>query len=891
MELLSKIDQLTTPTTTFAKNVYASTSAVILGACALNSWPGAIAAAAFAPFITSKEAPNKRLLAAVVLTSVNWGMEHFLPGQTTFSYCTGVLPLLFLGPKVIRDTILTTTVALASSLALQYHLDKAYLAISAGSELLTLTALWQQDESKMQMLFGALAVSAIATTYLSYPSTLTYYIHPTLVLASFLVSRLIKNRNIFSWSEPDGPSSSRRRRSPTTRRKVDTTERRTSTSSQSQAGPQSPVKKKGGSSSSTFNARGGPTFSPSKRAQADPFADGIPDHLKKDRIFSLFKDYATDKPICFEPYYSPYSSLFFDGKTISSNSKRLLAPSIPLPKIQALIEARKKNYRPLATILYSFVMPNEIPLLKEALNELAQHNQAGRLDRIISVMRTILTVEGESVSPPQRRHERSGLWRMDYDEDLLSFRTPPSPLSDSDDEESISAPRSDLLIDRKKWEERLSSLPPPSCLAAVSRAPRITCANGIPYELSDDVIFSLCPFILERMMPDLTLDPRDRKNINWRIKLEYQLEGKHQVIELPKFNALLRERMQFCDQKLREGMSIDQLKTTLPENRRCLIEALGELTYLCPASEERTKLSKILGYEVPQTSANSNLAPPPPVAKISFDDGIPEELQDDIIFSICSCGINIVPSLDWVLDPTDMKTVYDRKVIHRSLTIKKESPTTRKPLTPGQLIEVPEINALYAERRRFYEQKIAEGKPIAQLLTTPPEDLSCLRAALQKCSDDETCKKLRAILSADPKNWDFTNGIPPELYDDCVFSRFICPFTKAPILDFAIDPTDEKKQVCDKAALKTSINIRNISPFSGTSLTTDKLISLTKLNALVNERKREFIRLIGSGAPKEEILAQKQNPPNEKSLRDAIEEAQKLCPESAVVQDLIFLQK
>jgi len=886
MEFLLKIDQLTTPTTTFAKNVYVSTSAVILGACALNSWPGAITAAAFAPFIPSREAPNKRLLAAVVLSSVNWGMEHFLPGQTTLSYCTGLLPLLLLGPKVIRDTIITTSVALASSLAVKYHLDKAFIAISASSEFLALTGLWNRDKSKMPLLFGALAVSAVATTYLIYPSSLTYYIHPGLVLASFLVSRLIRNRNIFSWNEPDGPSSPRRRRSPT-RKNDSKTEKRPSVSSKSQAGPQSPVKKKGGSSTSTFNARGGPTFSPVKREKADRFADGIPYQSHEDRIFKLFKCYYSEEPICFEPLYSLKQNILIDGTTVGESTKKQLVPLIPLPKVKALIEARKETYRTcyIPNVTYSILFSREAPLLREALYELAQHNRAGRLDPIISQMRKILIDEGASVSPinspPQRRFARSGLWRMDSEEDL-SLRTPPS---DSDDDEPISAPRSDLFIDRKKREERVISL-----LAPVSRVPRISCANGIPYELSDDVIFSLCPFILERTMPDLTLDPRDRKNINWRIKLEYQLDGKHQVIELPKLNALLRERMQFCDQKLREGMSIDQLKTTLPENRRCLLEALGELTYLCPASEERTKLSKILGYEVPQSSANSNLAPPPPVAKISFANGIPDELHEDMIFSIFSCGIDLVPSLDWVLDPTDMKTVYDRKVIHRALTIKKESPTTRKPLKPEELIEAPELNALFAERQRFYEQKVAEGKAIDQLLTTPPEDLSCLKAALQKCSDDETCKKLRAILSADPKNWDFTNGIPPELRDDCVFSRFICPFTKAPILDFAIDPTDEQRRLCDKTELRKTINVTNRSPFSGELLTTDKLISLTKLNALVNERKREFIRLIGSGAPKEKILTLKQNPPDAKSLKTALEEAQKLCPESGVVQDLISLQ-
>jgi hypothetical protein len=1134
MSVLSKIDHLTKPTTIFAKNIYVSTSAAILGACALNSWPGAITAAAIAPFIPSSVEPRKRLLTAVVISTIKWAVEHYSPNHSSLSYCTGLLPLLYLGPTVIRDTILTTSVGIAGSLITQYHLDKVFFA--ASLEFLTLTALWRQGKSSM--LFGALAASALATSYLTYPHYSTYFIHPSLILGSFLVSKLIKDRNIFSWSNPDGPSSPRRRRPPPKRGAMG--KKPDPQPSTSRTAPASPVKKKG-TETSTFNKRGGPAFSPvrktdekrgsfkgvwkmdsdsdddqpvapksrlvSIRAREDIFADGIPEHLKRDQIFRLFKCDSSREPICFEPLYNKKYNIFLDGKTAFDSSKRLWAPLIPMPKIKALIEAHKDIHR------QGDVLQLDVRFLKEARDELRrycsfspiikelqalidqEHAKSSRTDEdedlygSSTFLREATRVFDDEIdwlstppeSPPLSNPVRDSfaygphligdpvlsIFKHDADRwfkpgnsrncDICRLTVIPevaalieaqkqfyrnnSPevaknklpdlslmiaalysLSPQNPEESKARSSITKLINRKMGEDRdvpQPQLSAPRVFSVAAQEPRISCSNGIPHELREDVIFSLCPFILERTMPDFVLDPNDRQTINWRIKLEQYLERGQKGIELPKFNALLRERMRFCDQKLREGMPIDQLKVTLPENRSALLEALLELTSLCPTSETRKSLSKILGFAVPDTFANgvptelhedmifslckcilqgtpcgdlvldptdhktiysrkaaqvwlntvnttspvtghplkeeqlvelpklnalfrerqqfyqktsiatpfamwaqhlpdnracrqaleeatklcptsevttklckilgvepprvsvenSNNAPPARVNKISFANGIPDELQEDMIFSSCSCGIDLGPSFDWVLDPTDMKTLYDRKTIAKSLAIKKESPTTRKPLKEDKLIEIPELNALFNERKQFYEQK--DVKDISQFLKTPPENSSCLREALRKvesqCPEAEVCNNLRRILSADPKNWDFSNGIPPELYNDCVFSLFICPITKKPILDFALDK-NEMKIPYDSATLRNMLTV--------TKRSTGDILSLPKLSSLVNVRKREFMGLIGSGAKLEQIEAKKKTPPDAESLRAALEEAQKLCPDSDVVTHL-----
>jgi len=127
------------------------------------------------------------------------------------------------------------------------------------------------------------------------------------------------------------------------------------------------------------------------------FANGIPDFLSEDQIFRLFKCKKSKQCIAFEPVIDIRELKFFCiyEKSNVENDPELRDHLIPLPKITALIEDRKKLYEASDNDQPEKYRLN-LSLLKEAQEELKRFcpKDVSYLDHIILLQKTLIeTIE------------------------------------------------------------------------------------------------------------------------------------------------------------------------------------------------------------------------------------------------------------------------------------------------------------------------------------------------------------------------------------------------------------------------------------------------------------------------------------------------------------------
>lgn len=99
---------------------------------------------------------------------------------------------------------------------------------------------------------------------------------------------------------------------------------------------------------------------------------------------------------------------------------------------------------------------------------------------------------------------------------------------------------------------------------------------------------------------------------------------------------------------------------------------------------------------------------------------IPHPLHNDAVFSRYQCPILFEPIRDPVKDPTDGKTIYERRAILNWLETNPTSPMTRTPLTKEQLIELPLIKAFIdsrlAQHKAGLESYLSQANPAVDLV-------------------------------------------------------------------------------------------------------------------------------------------------------------------------------
>jgi len=78
---------------------------------------------------------------------------------------------------------------------------------------------------------------------------------------------------------------------------------------------------------------------------------------------------------------------------------------------------------------------------------------------------------------------------------------------------------------------------------------------------------------------------------------------------------------------------------------------------------------------------------------------IPEELEEDETYPQFICPIRLSLVRDPVLDPTDGKSIYERKAICRFLQQQRRSPKTMQPLRQSDLLELPNLKSYIKKRQ------------------------------------------------------------------------------------------------------------------------------------------------------------------------------------------------
>lgn len=581
--------------------------------------------------------------------------------------------------------------------------------------------------------------------------------------------------------------------------------------------------------------------SPVQSIGMDIFDDGIPYHLEDDPIFSLFICDLTNKHICFDPY------LCQNLKSICENNYqpiRGFSSFIPLLKVKALLEERKRMCR-----LDPPSQRVRVEFLKDAYEELLQFCPDSK---IIPKLKTLIDTQ-MSPSPyifPMETEERNSDPDIDTTDLFRAYQLRSQEDSDTDANGLYSAP-----------------------LSYIKPIKRGLFAAGIPARFADDCIFRLFKSpVTDR---PIWIDP-----VYCRLTRKICELRREKCITLPNVHALIKERMEMYEQgneselpsfgalnaAYLELMSIDRNLGVLKE-----LECLMNLT-------RRESSGSASDNSLPGSPRVANSNNPEP---ISFAEGIPLKLEDDIVFKHFECGIDQGPTCDLVLDPTDKKTFYHRKSIHNWLGRNQISPKTRDPLTLAKLVEMPNVNRLITERQEFYK---TTKLPIAQALQTLPLNLNCVKEAVAemeaKCPGAAACAGLRSILQSmidqDTTQWNFAEKIPPQLRDDCVFKLFICPSTDTPIYDCVLDPNKaniyEQKWIIDTWL----INMKS-SPATGKPLKKEDLIPLSQVSLLIHQRQKFYKGLVDAKTPIEVIREHQKSCTDKKLLATACEELKKHC--------------
>lgn len=274
----------------------------------------------------------------------------------------------------------------------------------------------------------------------------------------------------------------------------------------------------------------------------------------------------------------------------------------------------------------------------------------------------------------------------------------------------------------------------------------------------------------------------------------------------------------------------------------------------------------------PPPSQNSNHSPR--VELLSFEKGIPRELHEDMIFNLAKCLFTGCPIFDFALDPTDSQ-LYERALLEKWVIQNERSPRTSAPLSVNDILRIHSLNEVTKERAEFYRAKLLLGKPIVELLQTPPEHSAKIKAALIALDKnprfEKICSKLRTILQSidDPQDWDFPDGqIPPRLYDDCLFSLFLCEHSKKPICNF----------VTDGNLLYEESEVGHLEK---------KFEKLNPLSGLVKGRLNRYTTLISLGnASKEAVEHFKRTPPELNALNAILQTIEQNYPNSIITQKL-----
>lgn len=826
MGITSTLNRLTTPTS-------AAAAGALIGAATLYSWSGAAVSSFAAVCLPSRLSPRERLLSALAFATIKSAVDHLLPNQPALSICTALLPVLGRGSSSVKEIVLTT------------------FALQTG--IYALSIIKQSD-----------------------------FLIPLCTITAMAVATGVEH----SWRSPQPPQDPRPA--------VD-------------VDPADLIPYL-------------PNPPPAPQRPRASFADGIPAHLENDRIFRLFKCAHTGRPICFHP--------FSNGNTIFEGPYSYEPGRMHLQKLKALIDDRKRFYEARGLNI-SYTLP-DIGLLVEALNELHRICPNARchweLERLVDDMH-------------ETRHEPVPL-QFDVDDEDYSNNSPsPEPIrapAQADQWTITWEGRGKPIrcdFGRKSCSFDLNELINLPAAKALIQNHKVRCRFFDITQASDlwffeDALLRLGPILpntqlyrelrayAEQKRAELASIPisvgnsnnspsssKDIWSISWggkgkpircylgRIRCEFILD---ELIHLPAAKALIQNQKGHC------GLDVIDLYGSDVWFFEEALLRLGPIFMHGPLLLEINELAnqrkpelveKLANQSMVEWEGNSNNSPLPPlvpVQGISFTKGIPTSLHGDTIFSLAECPLSGSVTSDCVLDPTDLMTIYDRNAVVTWFEKQESSPTTRLPLREEQLIEIPAFNRLIAERVQFYTQHskgLSELEAAEKCKNVSPDDLKVLKEALKELESraptSEACSMLHSIVL---RELSFADGIPPEFYDDCIFKLFIDPFTNKPILDFRLDPTD-RKTLYEAKSIETYLKNFKISPATGKPIT-ERLIALPKLNALVQERKRFFIRLIAANMPRDEIEKHKSTLPDRNMLKEAAEELKKLSENSDLFQKL-----
>ncbi len=233
--------------------------------------------------------------------------------------------------------------------------------------------------------------------------------------------------------------------------------------------------------------------------------------------------------------------------------------------------------------------------------------------------------------------------------------------------------------------------------------PRVSFDNGIPPELGNDPIFSL--FICDTTKRPICFEPYfNGTNIR-----EARGVQNFNLPPLPAVKALIEAQKRSYNGQERPSTAL-------------LEAAFAELQRVFPAFPNLDKLQQLI---VQQKNSVAVV--------LSFQKGIPQELEEDMIFSLFVCPITGVPISEFALDPTQIKgkTLYERRALKAWADKHYTSPTTRAPLESSQIIRLPKLTKLISERIRSYMAKKFTQAEIVMMLNTPP-DLTLLQEALSE---------------------------------------------------------------------------------------------------------------------------------------------------------------
>ncbi len=257
-------------------------------------------------------------------------------------------------------------------------------------------------------------------------------------------------------------------------------------------------------------------------------------------------------------------------------------------------------------------------------------------------------------------------------------------------------PLAEKLIYKVEKLERLFNLLLPSASQESERViPRISFDNGIPAELKNDPIFSL--FINNNtgrpICFELYFDGRDIREVRG--------VQNHNMHQLPAVKALIEAQKGSYNGQGRPSPAI-------------LAAAWVELQRVFPAFPNLDKLQQLIVQQ--KDSAE---------VVLSFEKGIPQELEDDMIFRLFECPITGAPIREFSLDPTQKKgkTLYERKLLEVWANKHRTSPTTRRPLESSEVIRLPKLTKLISYRIRSYKAKKWTQAEIERMLNTPPDPI------------------------------------------------------------------------------------------------------------------------------------------------------------------------